>query len=119
MKPRASAAKFVKENTVVGKHFFADRVGGAEKRSIDDLAPGEGAMLRIRGRKTALYRDEQGSLHSLSPVCQHLKCIVAWNPAERSWDCPCHGSRYSGEGRVIQGPTVKDLKPRKLPGARG
>jgi Rieske Fe-S protein len=46
----------------------------------------------------------------MSPICRHLRCVVAWNAAERTWDCPCHGSRYTGEGRVIQGPSVKDLK---------
>ena len=70
--------------------------------------------MRLRGRKTAVYRDESGDLHHLSPVCQHLKCIVAWNAAERSWDCPCHGSRYTGEGTVLVGPTTKDLKKRHV-----
>ena len=116
-KRRAAAGKFVKENTSVGLHFFADRLARGEKRSPGELGNGEGAILRLGGRKTAVYRDEQGRLHGLSPVCQHLKCIVDWNEAERTWDCPCHGSRYSGEGKVIQGPTTKDLKPRQLPSA--
>ncbi len=72
-------------------------------------------MLKLDGKKTAVYRDEDGTLHALSPVCRHLACIVAWNPAEHSWDCPCHGSRYSGEGRVIQGPATSDLQRRELP----
>jgi glycine/D-amino acid oxidase-like deaminating enzyme/nitrite reductase/ring-hydroxylating ferredoxin subunit len=107
---RASAATFVKERASDGFHFVADRLGGADKPSPETLGKGEGAIVRMRGRRRAAYRDETGELHVLSPVCRHLGCIVSWNPAERSWDCPCHGSRYSGEGSVIQGPTVKDLK---------
>jgi glycine/D-amino acid oxidase-like deaminating enzyme/nitrite reductase/ring-hydroxylating ferredoxin subunit len=110
VKPRASAPKFVKESASVGLRFVADRLARAERSSPDELGNGEGAIVRTRGRKRAVYRDEGGTLHLLSPVCQHLRCIVAWNPAERTWDCPCHGSRYTGEGRMIEGPTVKDLK---------
>ena len=114
--PRASTIKFVKENASVGVRYLRDYVRLARGPSADELGPGEGALTRVRGRKTAVYRDERGELHASSPVCQHLYCIVDWNSAERSWDCPCHGSRYSGEGRVIQGPTTRDLKPRRLPG---
>ena len=110
LKPRVSAGKLVKEGASVGFHFLADRLGRADERSPDGLAPGEGAILRVGRRKRAVYRDEAGALHILSAVCRHLRCIVAWNPAERTWDCPCHGSRYTGEGQAIQGPTVKDLE---------
>jgi len=106
---------FLKENASAGLHFFSDRLARSDRSSVDDLKPGEGGLIRVRGRMTAVYRDEQGTLHGMSPVCQHLYCVVGWNPAERSWDCPCHGSRYAGDGRAIQGPTTKDLKPRKLP----
>ncbi len=112
---RASTPKFVKENASVGARYVADWLRLARGPSADELPPGEGALVRVRGRKTAVYRDESGELHASSPVCRHLYCIVDWNAAERSWDCPCHGSRYSGDGKVIQGPTTRDLKPRKLP----
>jgi len=108
--PRASAAKFVKENAAIGWSFFAQRLARGEKRSPEELNPGEGAILRVGGLKRAVYRDEQGIVHLLSPVCRHLWCYVEWNDAERSWDCPCHGSRYRGDGRVIQGPSVQDLR---------
>ena len=108
--PRASAAKFVKENMATGWRFFAQRFARGEKRSPEDLTQGEGAILRVGGLKRAVYRDEQGKVHVLSPVCRHLWCYVEWNEAERSWDCPCHGSRYQGDGRVIQGPSVQDLR---------
>lgn len=109
-KPKASFKKFAKENASAGYHFFADRLQGGDKADAEQLGPGEGAIVRVKGRKRAAYRDESGALHLLSPVCQHLYCHVKWNPAEQSWDCACHGSRYSGEGQVIQGPTVKPLK---------
>jgi glycine/D-amino acid oxidase-like deaminating enzyme/nitrite reductase/ring-hydroxylating ferredoxin subunit len=109
LKPRA-AGKLFKEGASVGFHFIADRLSRPAEGSPERLGPGDGAILRVEGRRRAVYRDEAGELHVLSPVCQHLRCVVAWNPAERSWDCPCHGSRYTGEGRVIQGPTVMDLK---------
>lgn len=111
---RSGLGSFVKENASAGIHFFADRLGRAERVAAEELPPGNGAILRIRGRKTAVYRDEHGTLHALSPVCQHLYCLVDWNSAERTWDCPCHGSRYAGDGRAIQGPTTKDLKRRSL-----
>jgi Rieske Fe-S protein len=109
LKPKASLGKLVKENASAGFHFFADRLH-SDGADVEALGPGEGAIVRRGVRKRAVYRDDNGSLHVLSPVCQHLYCHVKWNPAEQSWDCPCHGSRYSGEGQVIQGPTVKPLK---------
>ncbi|MGH3080093.1 MAG: FAD-dependent oxidoreductase [Gaiellaceae bacterium] len=111
---RSGLASFVKENASAGIHFFADRLSRADRVAVQDLTPGSGALVRVRGRKTAVYRDEQGALHALSPVCQHLYCLVDWNAAARTWDCPCHGSRYAGDGRAIQGPTTKDLKRRNL-----
>jgi glycine/D-amino acid oxidase-like deaminating enzyme/nitrite reductase/ring-hydroxylating ferredoxin subunit len=110
LKPRASAGQFVKEGASVGVRFVADRLRRAERSSPEELQNGEGAIVRVGGWKRAVYRDESGTLHVLSPVCQHLACVVSWNSAERTWDCPCHGSRYTGEGHVIQGPTAKDLE---------
>ncbi len=66
--------------------------------------------MRLGGLKRAVYKDENDAVHVFSPVCRHLWCYVEWNAAERTWDCPCHGSRYSAEGRAIEGPTVQDLR---------
>jgi glycine/D-amino acid oxidase-like deaminating enzyme/nitrite reductase/ring-hydroxylating ferredoxin subunit len=112
--PRSALGSFVKENTSAGVRFFVDRLSRADRATIEGLEPGEGTLVRIRARKTAIYRDEEGRLHALSPVCRHLYCLVEWNPAERSWDCPCHGSRYDRNGQVIEGPATKDLKRRSL-----
>ena len=109
-KRRPPALKLVKQNAPAGLLFFKQRLARSAKRSPDELAPGEGAILRVGGLKRAVYRSESGAVHVLSPVCRHLWCYVEWNEAERTWDCPCHGSRYTGEGRLIQGPSVQDLR---------
>ncbi len=67
-------------------------------------------MVDIEGAKLAVYRDDADHLHILSSVCTHLKCIVHWNRAERSWDCPCHGSRFNYNGEVIEGPALLPLQ---------
>ena len=82
--------------------------------SVEDLQPGEGAIVRAAGEKVAAYRDDDGVLHAVSPVCTHMGCLVSFNKAERSWDCPCHGSRFSYEGEVLSGPAVKDLDRKDL-----
>jgi Rieske Fe-S protein len=111
----ASALSFIDENARVGFHFFADRLRLPARRAVDDLEDGDGAVVRIDGRAVAVSR--QGDrLCAVSPVCTHLGCHVAWNRAERSWDCPCHGSRFDAQGSVIHGPATRDLKARPLPG---
>ncbi|MDQ3673006.1 MAG: Rieske 2Fe-2S domain-containing protein, partial [Gemmatimonadota bacterium] len=76
-----------------------------------EIAAGEGAVVG-RGRgKLAVYRDKEGTIHARSAICPHLYCIVAWNPAERSWDCPCHGSRFDPYGKVVNGPAIVGLSP--------
>lgn len=85
-------------------------------RSIDDLAPGHGGLVDVEGRRLAVYKAEDGSLVALSPRCQHMGCAVDWNDADRTWDCPCHGSRYRADGRVFKGPAKKDLDRAELPG---
>jgi Rieske Fe-S protein len=82
-------------------------------RSVDALAPGQAGIVRRGASKVAAYREEDGTLHTVSAVCTHLGCQVKWNEAERSWDCPCHGSRFDPTGRVIQGPAVKDLEQKE------
>jgi glycine/D-amino acid oxidase-like deaminating enzyme/nitrite reductase/ring-hydroxylating ferredoxin subunit len=112
--PRPALGSFLRENLGSGFHFLGGRLARPERRTVESLAPGDGAIIRVHGRKTAVYRDDEGTLHGLSPLCRHLWCLVEWNAAERSWDCPCHGSRYDAEGRAIQGPTTEDLKRRPV-----
>jgi glycine/D-amino acid oxidase-like deaminating enzyme/nitrite reductase/ring-hydroxylating ferredoxin subunit len=110
---RASATEFVKENTNVGKHFLLDRLT-KRARASNELLPGEAKVVSSRGRQVALHKDTDGILHSVSARCTHLGCIVNWNDAERSWDCPCHGSRFSPTGDVLQGPANKPLDKQPL-----
>ncbi len=113
LNPRQSVKELVKENANVAKRFVGDRLR-TETRSVVDLAPGEAAVLVEGTERVAVYRDDDGTLHAVSPVCTHLGCTVTWNTAETTWDCPCHGSRFTCDGQVIQGPAVKDLEAREV-----
>ena len=106
---RESAAKFVEENAKVALHWVRDRVIHPQRGVFDDLAPGEASVRQAGLKNLAGYRDDDGELHVVSAVCTHLACIVSWNKAEQSWDCPCHGSRFDFDSHVLQGPAVKDL----------
>ena len=109
---KASAAKALSENAKIAAHFITDRASHPQKGPLHALQPGEAAVDDMGIRPVAGYRDADGVLHKVSAVCTHLGCIVAWNPAEKTWDCPCHGSRFGIDGSVIQGPAVEDL-PRR------
>jgi glycine/D-amino acid oxidase-like deaminating enzyme/nitrite reductase/ring-hydroxylating ferredoxin subunit len=110
VKPIAGGAEFVKNNAEVAWDlvggYLAPKPGGLEA-----LAPGEGAILKLDGRNVAAYRAPDGQLHALSAVCTHMGCLVGWNSTDRSWDCPCHGSRFAIDGSVIHGPAVRALEP--------
>jgi glycine/D-amino acid oxidase-like deaminating enzyme/nitrite reductase/ring-hydroxylating ferredoxin subunit len=112
--PVASAKAFVRHNTSAAKHLVTDRFKTTPPRELADLAAGEGRVVELGGEKLAVYRDPVGALRALSAVCTHLGCLVAWNNAEQSWDCPCHGSRFSPEGDVVNGPAVSPLERRDL-----
>ena len=99
----------IQQNLEVGAHWVGDRFKGLFD-STDNVAPGEGKLVTHQGGKVAAYRDNSGQLHTVSAVCPHLGCIVAWNQAETSWDCPCHGSRFSCDGKILHGPAVKPLE---------
>ena len=100
----------IKNNLDVGKHWVLDRLKGIEKWSTDDVKPGEGKIITMDGEKVGVYKDEAGRVTAVNATCPHLACIVNWNSAEKSWDCPCHGGRFTCDGKVIQGPAVKDLE---------
>jgi len=100
--------EYASENINVAGQF-TDYLTPGEIKSVDELKPGEGAIMREGLSKLAVCRDEGGNVHKLSAVCPHLGCIVAWNSTEKTWDCPCHGSKYRADGRVYQGPANSDL----------
>lgn len=110
VKPVSGFAEFIKENADVAYHFIADRFGAEVLDSTSDLKPGEGKIAALGGEKLALYKNMDGEVNALHPVCSHAGCIVNWNPEEKSWDCPCHGGRFSPNGKVITGPPRGDLK---------
>lgn len=105
--PKA-AIEHVKTSVKISRELGAWITGG-EKGAAKEITKGEGTVLRSGLKKVAVYRDEAGKLHCHSAVCPHMGCIVAWNTGEKSWDCPCHGSRFTAEGCIISGPTLKDL----------
>ncbi|MBZ0274134.1 FAD-dependent oxidoreductase [bacterium] len=119
VKPLASAARFLAENKDYPARLVTDRLNrrpvGAGDSEIEDLPRGYGRVIALDGERIAVYRDDTGKLHAMDPTCTHLGCHVAWNGAERSWDCPCHGSRYTATGRVIHGPATQDLHLAPLP----
>ena len=112
--PRAATPTLIKENVNVAARFFGDRLAPPDAGSLEELEPGEGGIVRVGGDRVAAFRDDDGTVHAVSPVCTHLHCHVRFNDAERTWDCPCHGSRFGVDGRVIQGPAVEDLEPRDV-----
>lgn len=109
-----SVKEVVKENIGAVKHLVGDKFTDVQDRSINDLAPGDAAILKIDGEKVAVHRDAGGSIHAVSPICTHIGCDIAWNVAEATWDCPCHGSRFAIDGTVIQGPAIKDLERKTI-----
>jgi glycine/D-amino acid oxidase-like deaminating enzyme/nitrite reductase/ring-hydroxylating ferredoxin subunit len=118
VKPFASAAEYLSENVSFPAHLVTDRLASLETDvAAESLSRGEGGIFAGKDGKVAVCRDQSGALHSVSAVCTHLGCHVAWNQAEQSWDCPCHGSRFSLDGSVINGPAVADLPSMPVPNA--
>ena len=115
--PLKSAGTFLKENLNVASYYVKDYIKGGEVTQLSEVPRGEGRIVDLAGDKLAVYRDDAYQLHVVSPVCTHLKCIVHWNQAERSWDCPCHGSRFSYDGTVLEGPAIAPLEKRMAPPA--
>lgn len=95
---------FLKENIGNISQYIQTRPGRTEPSQINNLGNDEAVVVKMDGNHFGVYKDPQGNLHKVSAVCTHLKCIVKWNSAEKSWDCPCHGSRFTCEGKVINGP---------------
>lgn len=100
--------EFVRENINVAAQY-AEWATGGEVESVENIAPGTGAVIRKGARKIAVFKDDQGNIHQRSAICTHLYCIVDWNSAERTWDCPCHGSRFDPYGAVVNGPAISPL----------
>jgi glycine/D-amino acid oxidase-like deaminating enzyme/nitrite reductase/ring-hydroxylating ferredoxin subunit len=102
--------EFVRENANVAAQYVKGWLGGADAQSEINIGPGEGAIVQIGGEKVAVSCDLDGTQHSHSAICPHLGCIVHWNDAEKTWDCPCHGSRFDTRGTVVNGPANSSLR---------
>ena len=102
--------QYLTENLDYPYYLLRDRLKGAEEGTVDTLARGEGRIVKWQKQKVAAYRDEHGALTICSPVCTHLKCLVRWNAADHTWDCPCHGSRFRPDGSVLGGPAEEPLE---------
>ena len=109
----ASAKKLLTENLNVAKQLIGGKLQ-VNSHTPEDLRPGEGRVMKVDGEAMAVSRDEEGRLHAVAADCTHMGCRVAWNTAERTWDCPCHGSRFTPGGDVIEGPATKPLEPQRL-----
>jgi glycine/D-amino acid oxidase-like deaminating enzyme/nitrite reductase/ring-hydroxylating ferredoxin subunit len=103
-----SFKEYVRENADVAAQY-ADFLMRGEVSSVEEIRPGFGAILRRGTHLVAASRDEQGALHERSAICPHLGCVVKWNHVEKTWDCPCHGSRFTAQGKVVNGPSLGDL----------
>lgn len=108
-KPLRAITDFVKENANVARQY-ADWLTGGDVSDAGEIAPGCGAVIRKGLSKIAAYREESGILRTMSAVCPHLGCIVSWNDDDKTWDCPCHGSRFDRIGHVVTGPAASDLE---------
>jgi nitrite reductase/ring-hydroxylating ferredoxin subunit len=104
------APSLLKFQAGVATHFVGDRLRPSHIDSVADVQPGTGGVVRVNGRRCAVYRDEAGTVHAVSARCTHLGCIVHFNNAEQAWECPCHGSRFGVDGAVIQGPANTRLE---------
>ncbi len=111
IKPLAAGPQVAKLGLETAVAFVKDRVTISKIQDLSEVPVGEGQVVEIGGEKVAVYREESGAVHAVSPVCTHALCIVHWNSAEKSWDCPCHGGRYSPDGQVLEGPPIKGLAP--------
>ncbi|KAA0992617.1 FAD-dependent oxidoreductase [Dyadobacter aurulentus] len=110
IKPIAGFTEAVKENADVVAKFIGDRFGIEEIESVSELPADSGQIVELNDQRLAVYKDANGNVSALNPVCPHAKCIVQWNNAEKSWDCPCHGARFDKDGVVLTGPARANLE---------
>jgi glycine/D-amino acid oxidase-like deaminating enzyme/nitrite reductase/ring-hydroxylating ferredoxin subunit len=112
VKPFASAGAVVGENLNAVWKWVSARLREGRGVRVEDVPAGEGRIVEVQGKLAAVYRDHERQLHVMSPACSHAGCIVQWNSAEKTWDCPCHGGRFDPVGRVLEGPPTDPLAVR-------
>lgn len=114
LRPLRGGPAFLTENTKAGLHLVRDRLLKQNVQALEDIAPGEGGIVEVDGRQLAVVRQPDGGVSAVSAICTHLGCVVGWNGVDRTWDCPCHGSRFDEGGAVLSGPAVSPLEPRRI-----
>jgi nitrite reductase/ring-hydroxylating ferredoxin subunit len=102
---------YIRENVDYPYYLLKRMLGPEDERSLRNLKPGDATVVKLDGRAVAASRDDAGLYRLRSAVCPHMGCLVVWNQVERTWDCPCHGSRFSSDGTVMRGPAERDLDP--------
>ncbi|WP_344384008.1 FAD-dependent oxidoreductase [Streptomyces thermolineatus] len=117
LRPLREAPAAARIQATVARHFVGDRLGAESGRRAGEPVRGEGAVVRQGGRHCAVYRDDDGELHIVAARCTHMGCLVRFNDAERTWECPCHGSRFGVDGSVLQGPATRPLEKHSVPEA--
>ncbi|WP_030584816.1 FAD-dependent oxidoreductase [Streptomyces globisporus] len=113
------APALLRQQADVAKHFAGDRMRVTHVDSVDEIPPGTGAVVRVKGRRCAVHRSQDGTLRAVSARCTHLGCLVSFNEAETTWECPCHGSRFATDGAVLQGPATRPLEQLDVTGEPG
>ncbi len=108
--PMSSVGRFARENANVARYWVSDWLSRDDESVLSDMPLDSGRVVEGPFQKVAIYKDVKGQLLGLSPVCGHLGGIVHWNEVEKTWDCPCHGSRYTCKGSVMCGPSLRDLE---------
>lgn len=111
--PVASAKEFLKASADVSFQLMKDYLFYSDADELKEIKAEEGKTIKLNGERLAVYRDPQNKLHIVSGICPHMGCVVHWNHGEKSWDCPCHGSRFSVDGEVLEGPSYKGLSQPK------
>lgn len=115
LKLQAAGSRLLRENLNVARRLVGDRLNIPVVHTLNHITAGQGQLVHYEGHARAVYRDPEGELHILAPQCTHAGCFVQWNPAEKTWDCPCHGGRYTATGERIYGPPHKDLAEAQIP----
>lgn len=114
LKPLKGGGTFLTENTKAGLHMVGDRLLRRHSVRLAEIAPGEGGIVTKSGEHLAVLREPDGSLRAMSAVCTHMGCVLGWNETDRTFDCPCHGSRFDEHGEVLYGPATAPLEPRHI-----
>ena len=114
VKPISGFTNFIKEAADVVKELVTGRFSSEKIKELSSIAPGEGKLVTYDGKMLGLYKDQDHQIHAVNPACTHIKCTMAWNAAEKSWDCPCHGSRFSVDGVTLTAPARRDLQKIEL-----